>query len=251
MNKAGIYKIENIINNKVYIGQSVNVSSRKSQHWYALKNNKHGNTHLQNAWNKYGEENFIFKIILYCEQFELTRYEKALDKIYKNNSYNIRECVDTNKGIKHDEEFKKKISESQLGRKRSELTKSRISEGNRGKPLSEERKGKISKSLLGNVPWNKGIPRTKECKEKISKSRVGDSNHSGNKNKNSTSKYIGVYYKKSDNRWYLTFKENIYFGGFHTEVEAAMAYNEMVLEIYGWKATINKIDYDDILKIWE
>jgi len=30
---------------------------------WALGHNKHENPHLQNAWNKYGEENFIFEIL--------------------------------------------------------------------------------------------------------------------------------------------------------------------------------------------
>jgi hypothetical protein len=58
-----IYLIINIINNKIYVGSTKNFKSRKSKHIYLLKNNKHPNFFLQNSWNKYGRENFIFKII--------------------------------------------------------------------------------------------------------------------------------------------------------------------------------------------
>lgn len=58
-----IYCIKNILNNKVYIGSSVNFNKRKNLHLHYLKNNKHHSNHLQKAWNKYGKENFVFEII--------------------------------------------------------------------------------------------------------------------------------------------------------------------------------------------
>lgn len=62
-NICGIYKIVNITNSKVYIGQSNNIKKRWTEHRSALNNNRHVNVHLQNAWNKYGENNFEFVII--------------------------------------------------------------------------------------------------------------------------------------------------------------------------------------------
>lgn len=67
-NKCGIYKIKNKANNKLYIGQSVNIRTRKNSHLSSLKNNTHYNTHLQRAFNKYGVENFEFTVIEYCDQ---------------------------------------------------------------------------------------------------------------------------------------------------------------------------------------
>jgi group I intron endonuclease len=54
----GIYVIENIANRKVYIGRSKDIGSRISSHKHNLRNNIHINKYLQNAWNKYGENNF-------------------------------------------------------------------------------------------------------------------------------------------------------------------------------------------------
>lgn len=70
-NISGIYKITNIVNNKIYIGSSRNIKNRWFKHTALLRHNKHENKHLQNAWNKYGEENFKFEIVEQCEVEEL------------------------------------------------------------------------------------------------------------------------------------------------------------------------------------
>lgn len=64
--KSGIYYIENLINNKKYIGQSNNIKDRWRRHISELNKNKHHNDYLQKSWNKYGENNFMFEIIEYC-----------------------------------------------------------------------------------------------------------------------------------------------------------------------------------------
>jgi group I intron endonuclease len=58
--KSGIYFIRNTINNKIYIGRSININSRLSNHRYQLRKNQHTNKHLQRSFNKYGEQNFRF-----------------------------------------------------------------------------------------------------------------------------------------------------------------------------------------------
>lgn len=60
---AGIYEIRCKVNNRVYIGQSRNMRERISKHKRFLRHGVHENKALQNAWNKYGEENFAFKEI--------------------------------------------------------------------------------------------------------------------------------------------------------------------------------------------
>ena len=61
--KMGIYKIINVVNNKFYIGSAVNFSRRKTRHFSELRTNKHNNSKLQNAWNKYGETSFVFAVV--------------------------------------------------------------------------------------------------------------------------------------------------------------------------------------------
>ena len=113
---CGIYKIENIITGDFYIGQSINLKNRKHKHFYTLKKNNHFNIHLQNSYNKYGKESFIFQVILYCEPFDTNYYEQKIVDNF-NPKYNKRKnCIVSNVGIIHNEEFRKKISISSMGR---------------------------------------------------------------------------------------------------------------------------------------
>lgn len=67
--KAKIYKITNKITNKIYIGSTTicETNDRWSHHKYKLNNKLHPNPHLQNAWNKYGADNFKFEYVHECE----------------------------------------------------------------------------------------------------------------------------------------------------------------------------------------
>ena len=59
-----IYKIQNKINNKIYIGQTVNFKKRINQHKNIRKNEKNSkNQIIDKAIQKYGKENFTYEII--------------------------------------------------------------------------------------------------------------------------------------------------------------------------------------------
>lgn len=84
--ESGIYQIRNSINGKVYIGQSVDVRRRISNHYNSLQNNNHFNIHLQNAWNQYGSECFEFDVIEYCDIEALN--DREVYYIQKHNATN-------------------------------------------------------------------------------------------------------------------------------------------------------------------
>jgi group I intron endonuclease len=73
---TGVYCIKNVVNNKSYIGSSVNIEGRAYKHRSLLRNNKHENAYLQNAWNKYGEDCFHFFILETCSKEDLTTTEQ-------------------------------------------------------------------------------------------------------------------------------------------------------------------------------
>ena len=86
---AGIYKIGNLVDGKTYIGSSVNVHARKYKHFWMLRTNKHDNSHLQNSYNKFGEENFTFEILELCNSIELIQLENKYITIFKSNESNF------------------------------------------------------------------------------------------------------------------------------------------------------------------
>lgn len=72
----GVYMIYCHENEKAYIGSSKHVSQRFNHHRYHLRSNKHGNQHLQNAWNLYGEDSFSFGVIQPCPDGDHLRMEQ-------------------------------------------------------------------------------------------------------------------------------------------------------------------------------
>ncbi len=82
-NKAlcGIYKIENKVNKKVYIGQSKNIKQR-----WVLEKGGACNVHLRESLIKYGLNKFLFSILEECPQAELT--EKEIHYIKQYESWN-------------------------------------------------------------------------------------------------------------------------------------------------------------------
>ena len=73
---SGVYQIRCNTNGKIYIGSAVNMSARWAHHWRSLQRGVHRNQHLQQAWNKYGEENFEFAVLEYVTLAFLLRAEQ-------------------------------------------------------------------------------------------------------------------------------------------------------------------------------
>jgi len=155
MSFSGIYKIINNINGKVYVGSSKNVQARKRSHYCYLRAGKHPNKHLQNAWDHYGEENFSFEIVFYCEKELLSLEEKRIiiecKSTERENGYNISDnTIGAMTGLKHSVESIQKMRNSKTGsknqfygKKHSEATKNAISVKKKGRKLSEEHRQKI------------------------------------------------------------------------------------------------------------
>jgi hypothetical protein len=94
-----IYKIRNKTDNKFYLGSSKNKTNRWREHKRDLRNNKHHCVRLQNAWNKYGADNFVFEVVeefpeisdellLRREQYWLEKLNPCDDSIGYNISPN-------------------------------------------------------------------------------------------------------------------------------------------------------------------
>ncbi len=165
----GIYKIINMIDNKVYIGQSTNIKNRYCSHKSDLKNNKHPNNHLQNAYNKYGKNNFKFEIIYICNEKDLDKKEIYWINFYNSTNRKYGYNLDSGGTIHkhHSEETKQKISKLNTGKKLTEEHKEKLSKAHKGKKISEETKKKLAETSRGNKN-TLGRHHTEEAKQKIS-----------------------------------------------------------------------------------
>lgn len=96
----GIYKIENKINGKVYVGQSKNIEVRWIQHLEELNKGTHHCSKLQQDYLKYDISNFNFTILEVCEKEKLDELEKYYISLNLHNLYNTfkYDCI---KNIKH------------------------------------------------------------------------------------------------------------------------------------------------------
>jgi group I intron endonuclease len=189
-----VYSIENIVDNKKYIGQTIRGTKRWNDHRNNLNKNKHENQYLQNAWNFYGENNFIFEILKSCnneeelcywENYYIVKFKTRIDwgngyncdeggKGGPNPSPETREKMSKkkqgkapwNKGIKLNEddlEYRIKLSESHMGKQ----------SGMKGKKHTEESRMKMSESNMGRESGNKGKKMSQESRTKLSESKKG------------------------------------------------------------------------------
>ena len=80
----GIYKIQNIVTNQIYIGQSINIEERIKEHKLIpfQKNRPTYNYPLYTDMRKYGVDNFTFEIILECKKEELNHFEQYFINLY-------------------------------------------------------------------------------------------------------------------------------------------------------------------------
>lgn len=92
-----------------YIGSSNNLRKRSKDHLRDLSNNKHFNPHLQNSWNKYGEDNFKFYVLELADPESLTETEQSwINKFDSDCLYNTAPVANSMLGFRRSEETKDK-----------------------------------------------------------------------------------------------------------------------------------------------
>lgn len=122
-----IYKITCLSNNKCYVGSASYYDKRIGTHVSLLRKNKHKNPHLQSAWNKYGEINFTFEVIVENLLKELLP-DIELEYIIKFN------CLNRELGFNMNADTR-----SRRGGTMSTQARKKIGDFWRGKKFSQER----------------------------------------------------------------------------------------------------------------
>lgn len=163
---SGIYMIRSISkSDRFYVGSSIDVHQRWSEHKSSLARGYHSSSKLQNHYNKYGEDDLSYVLLETCEDWELLlREQYYLDnfKPFFNNS----KIAGSRLGMRFSRKSKKKMSDSQRGRKASPETRAKQSAAHKGKPKSAEWRKKIGDS-------NRGKKLSKATKRKLSAARLG------------------------------------------------------------------------------
>lgn len=229
---SGIYKIENIVNHKIYIGSSFDVKNRIKSHFKWLISKKKGtNLRLLNAFNKHGVKNFKSKIIkvVYRNQYEsfrnfnnrlrkieqryINKYKSFDSKFGYNISLDTRCCVLRGKnhymygngykvkGHKNGMYGRHHTEESKLLMRKTRISYKRL-KGWTGGIIGtwEERYGKQKANRMKKELSKKltGIKRSDKTKEKLRMANLGEKNPCYKKiKKNVINKVIGCYYNYS------------------------------------------------------
>lgn len=204
LNISGVYKITNTVNQKFYIGSTVDIQKRWNHHLVFLRRGKHHNRHLQRAFVKYGECVFTIEALERTERSRtvlMSREQFYLDTLqpFKKRGYNLCRQAGSNLGVKHtakvreamrkrmlgrvpwnkgkkrppfSEEWKRKLGAKPgkdnhfFGRKHSEEAKKLISEKNKGKSAGENNFF-YGKDFSGEKNGMYGRTHTAEAREKI------------------------------------------------------------------------------------
>lgn len=173
LKQSGIYCIRNIVNDKVYVGSSLQVRRRLHQHASHLKRGVHANTILQHSWVKHGMDVFTFDVLEYCAaDVMLEREQHFIDTLrtVAPNGYNIRKEASSNTGMRHTDETKLRISRAGKGRKLSPEHCKLIGDVHRGLVHTDETKAKISATKQGKkIKFSNPEERARN----ISKARTG------------------------------------------------------------------------------
>jgi group I intron endonuclease len=174
----GVYLLTNLVNGKVYVGQSINIEGRWKDHFHYHRAPKC----LQAAIDKYGADNFKKEVLQECLRDELDEYEIFYIAKYRSSEkeigYNRCPGGSTNRGFKWDME---KYHPPMTGKRHSEETKEKMRRSH--KDQSGEKSYWYGKSGPGVT--NYGNHHTEETKERIRRSmpdRTGDNNPMRGKN---------------------------------------------------------------------
>ena len=172
MAKSGVYEILNTTNGKRYVGSATKLLKRKRRHWADLRGNCHHSRHLQRAWNKYGEDAFIFEVIEHWEPEFLVSFEQWWINMLQPE-YNMCPVAGSCLGVTHTEEAKAKRSAAMMGHKHTRASRTKMSVAVKGRKFTDEHKANLSAAHTGQPNNWLGCKHAEESKRKMSKSKTG------------------------------------------------------------------------------
>lgn len=163
-NAGGIYMIYCVPTGRLYVGSAVSIRKRWRNHREDLVNHRHHNARLQNAWDKYGQGAFEFRVLHLCSRNKLLELEQEYIDAYSASKRGIGFNIHPR-------------ARSALGHVHSADSRKRMSEGRRGKPVSEAQRRQLELLHANNVgtKWKRGrkVPIDFGAKVSAGNRRVG------------------------------------------------------------------------------
>ena len=165
---CGVYQITDLLNSKVYIGQSDDIERRIRSHFRSLLNNRKikSNPYFQHSFNKHKMHNFSWRILELCDVIKLnTREQYWMDKkkaYIRKYGYNIAKYAEaSHRGIPCSDNAKQLLSDRFKGRHiLKHLSKSArdkwrraISNTMKGRVFTKQHCTNISKAKIGYDPY--------------------------------------------------------------------------------------------------
>ena len=170
LSRSGVYTITNLKNGCLYVGgTTMSFKARWRHHKDCLQHGRHGNAHLQRAWNKYGKHSFVFSILeVVPDPDDIDQREQCWLDFFRDTReiYNMATVVGRPPAHPFSEETCRKIRDAAIGRVMSKETRLKISIASKGRRLSETHKQKIGDA-------QRGKKHTEESKRKMSKAHKG------------------------------------------------------------------------------
>lgn len=165
---CGIYCILNTANGKRYVGQSINIQTRKTIHFWKLNLGRHENEHLQRSFTKYGGESFEFRVLEETSEDMLDVRECAWIQHYQTLDEGFGYNLDSGGRLTHTRsaETRRKIGDGHRGKSVSEETRAKLRASHLGKPMPESMRAKLLASNLGR-------PMSETTRAKLRISRLG------------------------------------------------------------------------------
>lgn len=166
--RSGIYLIANKVNGKFYVGSAADIQERWWHHLTQARRGEHANRLIQEAWNQYGENNFIISVLEYCDRECLLQREQYYIDTLKPE-YNLCPIAGSTKGMMRTQAFRDRMKGNKygLGKKHTQEAKNKIAAARLGKKLTQSAKDKVSIARKGNKDWL-GRKHTQESRQKMS-----------------------------------------------------------------------------------
>lgn len=177
-NQTGIYRIVNLQNNKTYIGQTIERFQRRFwHHRWCLENKQHHNKFLQNDYNNFGSDNFVFEVLYVAntnddmDQLE-KQYIKKYNSANKDSGYNLQSgghfgfttiCTMSPEAKRRIGDINRK---RMLGTKLSDETRAKMRASSHHRKPTEQERIALSKRMSNRVVLD-------ETKEKLRQANIG------------------------------------------------------------------------------